>query len=138
MRNEADRKPSVICITPPSRPETNSDQWFSAQKGARNEENSSCYDVITKFSCHDVIISVVAGGAGDIWWIFVIIVAILLLLILVMLGVRYKERNTEISYYGEYIMNLVIIGSGNGLSFVCHHVITGANVTLVSIQHPWT
>ena len=58
-----------------------------------------------KFPYHDVIISVVAGGAGDIWWIFVIIVVILLLLILVMFGVMYKERNTKISYYGEYIMN---------------------------------
>ena len=66
-----------------------------------------------KFPYHDVIISVVADGAGDIWWTFVIIVVILLLLILVMFGVRYKERNTNISYYGEYITYLVIIGSGN-------------------------
>ena len=30
-----------------------------------------------------------------------------------MFGVMYKERNTKFSYYGEYIIYLAIISSGN-------------------------
>ena len=62
-----------------------------------------------------------------------VFVVILLLLILVMFGMMYQQRNTQISYYGEYIMDLVIIESDNSLSPVWHQATAWINAALLSL-----
>ena len=64
----------------------------------------------------------------------VVFVVILLLLILVMFGMMYQQKNTKISYYGEYIMHLVTIGSDNSLSPVWHKANAWTNAALLFIN----
>ena len=101
----------------------------------KGQLSRKCHNVIMKFPYHDIIISVVARGAGDIWWIFVVIVVIFLLLILARFGVMCRQRSTETSYYGEYIMNLVTIGSGNNLSPFGVKPLPEFNAALLLIEH---